>query len=178
MPRAMPPTSSPTTRTVNLQLTEGRWLVRSPFGDAPVADSAGMKQLVRLVESPGSEIAAVDLVSASNGSPYVVSSDLGPALDARAKREYRRRISELQAEIDEAEDHHDLERAAKHRIEMDALLDQLRAAVGIGGRDRPQGSSNERARVNTARTIRRAIAAIGRNILVERVAQISFFLRS
>jgi hypothetical protein len=102
----------------------------------------------------------VDLAIAARHQPVVVSGDLGAALDARAKREYRQRISELQADIDEAEDHNDGERAAKHRVELDALLDQLRAAVGIGGRDRPQGSGSERARVNAARTIRRAIAAI------------------
>jgi hypothetical protein len=36
--------------------------------------------------------------------------------------------------------------------------------VGLGGRDRPQGSGNERARVNAARTIRRAIATIAREL--------------
>ena len=67
---------------------------------------------------------------------------------------------ELQADIEEAEGYNDGERAAKHRLEMEAILDQLRVAVGLGGRDRPQGSGNERARINVARNIRRAIAAI------------------
>ena len=90
----------------------------------------------------------------------MLASDLGPALDGRAKREYRRRISELRADIDEAEAHNDIERAAKHQLELEAILAELRTAVGLGGRDRPQGSGNERARVNSARTIRRGVAAL------------------
>ena len=43
---------------------------------------------------------------------------------------------------------------------MDALLRELRRAVGLGGRDRPTGSDAERARINVARSLRRAIAAI------------------
>lgn len=146
-------------RQVRLRLDNGRWFIECPFGTGHVADSTGMGQLLRLVTAPGSEIAAVDLATTGRGT-VVVNSDLGPALDARAKREYRQRISELQADIEEAEDHHDVDRATKHRLELDALLGELRAAVGIGGRDRPQGSGNERARINAARTIRRAIAAV------------------
>ncbi len=146
----------------SLRRDDGVWFLSSPHGDGHVADSLGMRQLARLLAAPGSELAAVDLVGAEKGREVVVASDLGPALDARAKREYRRRISELQAEIEEAEDHNDPERAAKHRIELDALLDELRAAVGLGGRDRPQGSGAEKARINVSRNVRRAIA-VGRH---------------
>lgn len=119
-----------------------------------------MRQLVRLVTAPGTEVAAVDLAGAGRGSHIVLSRDLGPALDGQAKREYRRRLAELRADIDEADANNDPERAAKHRVEMDAILDELRAALGIGGRDRLHGSAYERARVNAARTIRRGIATI------------------
>jgi hypothetical protein len=90
----------------------------------------------------------------------VPASDLGPALDARAKREYRHRINELNAEIDNAEQWADPERAEVARRELDALMAELRRAVGLGDRDRPQGSGSERARINAARNIRRAISAI------------------
>ncbi len=45
---------------------------------------------------------------------------------------------------------------------MEALLRELRRAVGLGGRDRPTGSDAERARINVVRSLRRTIAAIGR----------------
>jgi hypothetical protein len=147
-------------REASARLDGGRWFIDSPYGTGHVADSTGMGQLVQLLAAPGREVASVDLAGAATGGEVVVNSDLGPQLDARAKREYRRRIAELQSEIDEAEAHHDPERAEKHRVELDALLGELRSAVGLGGRDRPQGSGNERARINVARNVRRAIAAI------------------
>ena len=46
-------------------------------------------------------------------------------------------------------------------VEIDALLRELKRAVGLGGRDRPTGSDAERARINVVRSLRRAIAAVG-----------------
>jgi hypothetical protein len=125
----------------------------------------GMAQLARLLAAPGADHAAADLAGlAAPSGPVGAAADLGPVLDARAKRAYRRRLVDLRAEIDEADDHHDTARAAKLRVEMDALVDELRRAVGIGGRDRPQGSGSERARINTTRNLRRAVAAVGRAV--------------
>jgi hypothetical protein len=104
-------------------------------------------------------VEAIDLVGGSG--PAVVERDLGPALDATAKRAYRRRLAELQAEVDEADDHHDPERAGRARLEVEALMAELRRAVGLGGRDRPSASSVEKARINVARSVRRAIASVG-----------------
>ena len=148
-----------------------RGIVDSPHGGGRVPASRGMEQLARLLGSPGVEVTAVELAGlsatatggvASDGQITAVApaSDLGPALDARAKREYRQRVTELQAEVDEAEAHADLERASRARAELDLLLDELRRAVGLGGRDRPNGSGAERARVNVARSLRRAISAV------------------
>ena len=49
---------------------------------------------------PGVEVTALELAGRTHAP---VAADLGPGLDARAKREYRRRLLELQAEIDDAE---------------------------------------------------------------------------
>jgi hypothetical protein len=43
---------------------------------------------------------------------------------------------------------------------MDFLVAELAAAVGLAGRDRPAGSSTERARVNVTRAIRSALGRI------------------
>lgn len=144
----------------SLRRDRGTWHVTSPHGTGTVPDSRGMGQLVRLLAAPGTEVAAVDLADAGGAAQVPLASDLGPALDARAKREYRARITELRAELDEAEDHHDLGRAEKHRAELDALLAELSRAVGLGGRDRPQGSGAERARINVARSLRRAVVGV------------------
>ena len=44
--------------------------------------------------------------------------------------------------------------------EIDAITDELTAAVGIGGRDRRVGSASERARVAATRGIRSALDRI------------------
>jgi hypothetical protein len=42
-------------------------------------------------------------------------------------------------------------------------MNELRRAVGLGGRDRPVGAGAERARVNVTRNLRRAVTAISAN---------------
>jgi pimeloyl-ACP methyl ester carboxylesterase len=81
-------------------------------------------------------------------------------LDETAKRQYRRRLEDLGREIDDADANHDLERAASARVEHDAIVQQLSAALGLGGRDRRAGSPVERARLNVTRSIRTAIQRI------------------
>ena len=120
-------------------------------------DSNGLGQLARLLAAPGVEVTVLELAGQTQAP---ISADLGPGLDARAKREYRRRLLELQAEIDHAERTGDPVRSERAHVEMDALLRELRRAVGLGGRDRPTGSDAERARINVVRSLRRAIAAV------------------
>jgi hypothetical protein len=135
------------------------WMVASPLGEARLPDSNDLGQLARLLSMPAVEVTAVELAGHANGP---IAPDIGPGLDARAKRDDRRRLHELQAEVDSAESAHDLVRAERAHIEMEALLRELKRAVGLGGRDRPAGSDAERARINVVRSIRRAIEAIDR----------------
>ncbi len=133
------------------------WTFDTPFGHARLPDSNGLRQLARLLASPGVELTVLDLTGRTHAS---IAADLGAGLDARAKREYRRRLVELQAEIDNAEAGNDPIGSERAHVEMDALLRELKRAVGLGGRDRPTGSDVERARINVVRSLRRAIAAI------------------
>ena len=151
-------TQPPSTRHGRLERDGDVWRIRAGAESATLAHITGLEQLARLLQVPGVDIGAADL----NGTQQAPTDDLGPALDARAKREYRQRINELQADIDEAERWADPERAETARRELDALISELRRAIGLSGRDRPQGSGSERARINVARNIRRAIAAIDR----------------
>lgn len=133
------------------------WTFDTPLGHARVPDSNGLRQLARLLATPGVEVTVLDLNGRTHGP---IAADLGAGLDARAKREYRRRLVELQAEIDSAEAGNDPVGSERAHVEMDALLRELRRAVGLGGRDRPTGSDTERARINVVRSLRRAIAAV------------------
>jgi hypothetical protein len=97
----------------------------------------------------------------SDGLRAQTPSDLGPILDATARAAYRRRIGDLQQEIEEATDWGDMERAARAKHELQFLTEQLAAAVGLHGRDRVGTSTPERARTSVTKAIHRAIAKIG-----------------
>jgi tetratricopeptide (TPR) repeat protein len=139
-----------------------------------VRDAKGMRHLALLLANPDVELHAVDVATAAEGaggaaapaeaeglSVRAGTGDAGPALDAQAKAEYRSRLEDLRAEIDEAEAFNDPERAARAREEMDFIAQELSAAVGLGGRDRPTASAAERARVNVTRALRREMRRIG-----------------
>jgi hypothetical protein len=119
--------------------------------------SKGLTYLARLLQHPGVEFHAIDLVGQSTGG---LEGDAGPRLDAAAKRAYRERIAELEADIEQAESWADPERAAAGREELAMVTQQLAGAVGIGGRDRRDASAAERARVNVTRALRGAIQRV------------------
>ena len=52
-------------------------------------------------------------------------------------------------------------RSARARSEIDAIAEQLAAAVGIGGKDRRSSSEAERARSTVTKRIKEAINKIG-----------------
>ena len=143
-----------------LDHTDGGWWLVGDEERRPLPAIRGMSMIARLVADQGVEVSAGELAGRADVDAVPPPGDLGPALDARAKREYRVRIAELQDAVDEADAHHDPERAAQARLELDLLVDELQRAVGLGGRDRPQGSGNERDRVNVTRNIGRAVDAI------------------
>jgi hypothetical protein len=138
---------------------DGRvWLVRLGDRAAIVPHSVGMGYLAELIEHAGVEIAAVELSSGHVASGPIPSGQL--VLDDRARAAYRRRIEELQREIDDADACADLERAARARAELDQLVAELARATGFGGRGRCFADEAERARVAVRKAIKRALASI------------------
>jgi tetratricopeptide (TPR) repeat protein len=138
-----------------------------------VRDLKGMRYLARLLADPGREYHVLDLVAAETGSVAQVDSsqaaglprstlgDAGEMLDARAKDAYRRRLAEIEDDIEQARAIGDTERAAQADAERDFLVRELSRAVGLDGRDRRAASASERARVGVTRAVRQAIARIG-----------------
>jgi hypothetical protein len=81
-------------------------------------------------------------------------------LDAQAKEAYRRRLADLEEEIEDAESIGDADRVERARTERAFIAKELAAAVGLGGRDRPAASASERARVNVTRAVKTTLARI------------------
>ena len=123
--------------------------------EAAVPHGVGMQYLDHLLRHPDVDIAAVDLAGAASAP-----SGRDPVLDPRAKAAYRRRVEELQADLDDAERCSDLERVTRTRLELDRYLEELARATGLGGRSRSFADAAERARVSVHKAIKRALAAI------------------
>lgn len=132
------------------------WTVRFANTTARMKDAKGLHALARLLTSPGSEVAAIDLVEPA-GSRGITQAPTGPTLDDKAKDAYRARLAELQAERLEAEEFNDPLRGARAQEEAERLTQELSRAVGLGGRDRQEGDSAERARVTVTLRIRSAL---------------------
>jgi hypothetical protein len=129
------------------------WRLTTGAATARLRDRRGLHYLHTLLGQPGSELHVLDLVGA--GPDYGV----GPALDARAKAEYGRRVEDLRDQIDEGERWGDPARIERARDELDAIAQALAGAMGLGGRDRPS-DAGERARVSVRKAVRSAIDAI------------------
>lgn len=146
------------------------WSVTFQGRSAHLKDVKGMRYLARLLAEPGREFHVVDLVALEGGTarPARVtrgeglspSGDAGALLDDRAKRAYRRRLQEIDEDIDGARALGDGEREAQAQVEREWLLRELSRAVGVGGIDRRAGSASERARVSVTRAVRQAISRI------------------
>jgi class 3 adenylate cyclase/tetratricopeptide (TPR) repeat protein len=144
------------------------WIFAYDGLSARAKDVRGFSFIVQLLRDPGREFHAVDLVHGSGARAQGSGTLDAPSqreggleiLDAAAKAAYRRRLTELRAELDEAEAFNDIGRAERARAEIEALTQQLAAAVGLGGRDRAAGSAAERARSTVAQRIKEALKRI------------------
>ena len=160
---------------INVFRREGDyWSVIYEGHTVRVRDLKGMRYLARLLADPGREYHVLDLTAAETGSvarvdrvqaaarmPLSALGDAGEMLDERAKNAYRRRLAEIEDDIEQARATGDTERAAQADAEHDFLVRELARAVGLGGRDRRAASASERARVAVTRAVRHAIARIG-----------------
>jgi hypothetical protein len=123
-------------------------------------DLKGMRYLARLLASPGREFHVLDIVATEQGSGVVVDSDAGVALDTEAKEAYRRRLVEIEEDLDEAARIGDAERAVLAEADRDYLVRELARAFGLGGRSRDAGSTSERARASVTRALRYALVRV------------------
>jgi hypothetical protein len=87
--------------------------------------------------------------------------DAGEMLDVRAKDAYRRRLAEIEDDIEQARALEDTEREAQADAERDFLVRELSRAVGLHGRDRRAASTSERARASVTRAVRQGMARVG-----------------
>jgi hypothetical protein len=130
------------------------WTVAYAGQTAHLRDVRGLHYLARLLRRPGREVHVLELVREVEGLPAEPARGLssgamleaglrrlsldeaGRLFDPQAKAAYRRRLRDLEEDLEEARSWGDPERAARAREEMDALTEELLREAGLGGRSR------------------------------------------
>ncbi|MEV0388427.1 AAA family ATPase [Nonomuraea sp. NPDC050643] len=122
-------------------------------------DSKGLADLRILLNRPGTDVSAVELLNPSGGEAVIAARSMGgdDVLDEEARTRYRRRLELLDEEIDRSVELGDDHRAAALDSERQALLDELRTAAGLAGRPRRLGDEAERARKAVTNRIRNTL---------------------
>jgi tetratricopeptide (TPR) repeat protein len=151
--RALP---SPAPVDVLLRREGDVWTLSRGGHAVRLRDSKGLQYLAVLIAAPGRELHVLELAGTGVDEP-----DPG-GLDDTARAAYRRRLAELEEDLEEAERFADPERVSRLQDERDALYAELSAAVGLGGRPRRGGSSAERARKAVTNRLRDALARVER----------------
>jgi len=153
------------------------WTVTFDGHTDRIRDLKGMRYLARLLADPGREYHVLDLVAAETADsadadrhaaatlPRSAFGDAGELLDPTAKAAYRRRLAEIDDDLDQAHATGDTERAAQADAERDFLIRELSRAYGLSGAARRAASASERARASVTRAVRQAMARIGKHDL-------------
>jgi hypothetical protein len=144
-------------------------------------DSKGVAYLAYLLRNAGAEFHVLDLVGGiasrsgeddtdrltgvgedlkQTGIHIGSLGDAGELLDDQAKSSYRRRLSELREELEEAKGLGNVDRGQQLEDEIDALNRELARAIGLSGRNRRAASASERARQSITKTLKAVVARI------------------
>ena len=136
-------------------------------------DLIGFRYLDRLLAAPAREFHVLDLIAVERGSlptspiPGQAADALAdgtghglPALDDQARDAYRRRLAEVDDDIDEATQLNDAGRLQLAQHDRAYLIAELKRAIGLGGRHRTLGGTAERARTSVTRSLRYALGRL------------------
>jgi tetratricopeptide (TPR) repeat protein len=135
------------------------WMITFDARSISLRDMKGLHLLARLLKEPGREFHVMDLTSTEPAGARSLG-DAGPMLDERAVASYKRRLVEIEEDIEEARTFGDDARVALAEADREFLMRELSRAVGMGERERRSGSASERARVSATRALRTAIQRI------------------
>jgi hypothetical protein len=135
-------------------------------------DLKGFRHIERLLARPGRELHVLQLVAAEEGAPPPTPGSRADdglttggrgglaVLDDEALAAYRRRLAEVEEDVDEARQMNDPARQALAERDREYLVAEITRAVGLGGRHRTTSDATERARTAVARSIRCSLSRL------------------
>ena len=171
-PRSAAPRESTEAHPATFVKQNDFWILLFEGRESHIKDSRGMGYLAALLRTPRKEIHVLVLATAGVAAPrsesaktesLSVGSGDDPVLDSQAIAAYRRRISEIQEEIDQAESWNETERFSRLTEEMQEIESTLTSALGLSGRVRSAPSAAGRARVSVRNAIAAALKTIRAN---------------
>jgi tetratricopeptide (TPR) repeat protein len=132
------------------------WRVRHHGSSALLRDLKGLSDLAVLLARPGTDVHVLELAGTGHHD-----RSSGTLLDATARSAYRRRLTELDDDLDAARHDHDIGRIQHLDAQRSMVIAELSQAAGLAGRARPLGTSTtERARKAITARLREAIHRI------------------
>lgn len=146
--------AAPAAELAKFARSGGLWEATYAGRTAHLPDMKGCRDLALLLAAPGERIHCMDLAGRA------AEGQADATMDARARAACQRRIRDLQEAMAEAERDGDLARTERLGEELDALIEQLSAAIGLGGRRRKLGDPAEKARTAVTWRIRSAVKKI------------------
>ncbi|MGC1208769.1 MAG: hypothetical protein WA880_12515, partial [Ornithinimicrobium sp.] len=137
-----------------------------------IRDLLGLRYLERLLAEPNREFHALDILAVERGSLPMTprhfdieagtqsGGHAGRHLDNQAREAYRRRLLDIDEDIEDATRNNDVGRIALAKADREFLVNELSRAIGLDRRPRLALSTSERARTSVTRTLRYAMARI------------------
>jgi tetratricopeptide (TPR) repeat protein len=139
-------------------LKEGElWVLMFDGKSIRMPEVKGLYDLAKLIQYPEKPVHCTELMGGG-----VVSKPV-PVLDEKAKRVYRKKILELQEEIQYSERNNDLLRTTQLQQEYDHVVSHLATSLGLHGRTRKVSGELEKVRSAVTWRIRHAIQKIKKN---------------
>ena len=136
------------------RFVNGLWHLGFQGAHAQLPDAKGLRDLATLIGAQGRDVHVFTLLGVE---PSRAGAD--PVLDDTAKNQYKARLRALDTQIDEAADRGSAD-VETFRAERAALIHELAAATGLGGRARRLGDPAERARKTVSARVRDALSKI------------------
>ncbi len=157
--RTEPSQAGPSGHTGTFRCDGPTWTVTLSQQSAVVKNLKGFRYLSRMITEPGREFHVLDLMAVEAGTLRAAGSEAHgiPLLDDAARDAYRRRLADIDEDIDEATRFNDSGRLAKAEDDRRYLINELARGLGIGGSHRHATGSSERARTAVARSLRYAL---------------------
>ena len=130
------------------------WKLSFGGTSAQVPELKGFFDLQQMLEAPRKVFHCAELMGSA------VNDNGEKLIDEKARKQYQKKIIDLQNEMQEAEQRSDFKRHEKLQAEYDTLIEHLTKALGLKGKARETGSTVEKARSAVTWRIRNAIARI------------------